>query len=91
MPIFRLAAELLKRGRLTFQEVIDLCPEVASAGSVFLAWQQQTETYVSAGAKIGTIPVEKSATLGGREPGLILDSEEGRMCPGGATWKRLLS
>jgi hypothetical protein len=46
---------------------------------------------VSAGAKIGIIPVEKSATLGGRQPGLILEAEEGRMCSGGATWKRLLS
>jgi transposase len=47
--------------------------------------------FVSAGAKIGIIPVEKSATLGGRQPGLILEAEEGRMCSGGATWKRLLS
>jgi hypothetical protein len=46
--------------------------------------------FVSAGAKISIIPVEKSATLGGRQPGLILEAEEGRMCSGGATWKRLL-
>jgi hypothetical protein len=46
--------------------------------------------YVIAGAKISIVPVEKSATLGGRQLGLILETEEGRMCSGGATWKRLL-
>lgn len=61
------------------------------AGSPRISVWEFPRAYVSAGAKIGIIPVEKSAILGGRQPGLILDSEEGRMCSGGATWKRLLS
>jgi hypothetical protein len=46
---------------------------------------------VSAGAKIRIVPVEKSATPGRSPVGLILETEEGRMCSGGATWKKLLS
>jgi hypothetical protein len=36
MPIFRLAAELQTRGRLTYQDVLELCPEVAAEGMAFL-------------------------------------------------------
>jgi hypothetical protein len=43
---------------------------------------------VSAGAKIPIVPVEKSATPKGSEAGLILETEEGRMCLGGETWMK---
>jgi hypothetical protein len=44
--------------------------------------------FVSAGAKIPIVPVEKSATPKGSEAGLILETEEGRMCLGGETWMK---
>ena len=47
------------------------------------------ERDVIAGAKIPIVPVEKSATPVWSKAGLILETEEGRMCLGGETWMRL--
>jgi hypothetical protein len=46
---------------------------------------------VSASAKIRIVPVEKSATPWRSSAGLILETEEGRVCLGGETWMRLLN
>lgn len=39
--------------------------------------------------KIPIVPVEKSPIRGRQPTGLILETEEGRMCLGGETWMRL--
>jgi hypothetical protein len=58
---------------------------------MYYAWTGFCSPVVSASAKIRIVPVEKSAPPWRSSAGLILETEEGRMCLGGETWMRLLN